>query len=371
MAPELQPYTMPELRNLFDYATAAADLLPPAYHAYYAGGVADNLTRDDNRTAFNRLKLLPRVLRNVSQRTINASLRYPNTALPFPLLLAPTAMAKLAHPDGEVGLGNAALTAGIPQLLSTMSTCAVEEVTAIGHDVWFQLYLFKDREASKSLVQRVEAAGCKALVLTVDVPILGIRNSLARSHEQDQPALPLPNLMRTNANGELAPIVTLEDRVDPSVSWDDVAWLQSITNLPIWLKGILRPDDALRAVEAGVDGIIVSNHGGRQLDTAIATIDALPNIAKAVDGAVPLLMDGGIRRGTDMIKALALGASAVLIGRPVLWGLAVNGTDGAAHVLEILRTEFDNAMAQCGCRTVDEITEDLIFNADCRMPNVD
>ena len=362
---------MPELLNLFDYATAAAERIPPAYHAYYAGGVADNLTRDDNRHAFNRLKLLPRVLRDVSQRTQNSSLQTPHSSLTFPMLLAPTAMAKLAHPDGEVGLAKAAHTAGIPQLLSTMSTCAVEEVTAIGHDVWFQLYLFKDREASKAIVQRAEAAGCKALVLTVDVPVIGLRKSLARSKFKSPPGPPFPNLMRTNADGEQELIVTLDNQVDPSLTWDDVAWLRSITSLPIWIKGILRPDDALRAVEAGVDGIIVSNHGGRRLDTAVATIDALPYIAKAVDGTVPLLMDGGIRRGTDMIKALALGASAALIGRPVLWGLAVNGAEGAAHVIEILRTEFDNAMAQCGCRTVDEITEDLIFNADVRMPNVD
>lgn len=332
--------------------------MEPAYHAYYAGGVADNRTRDDNRAAFNRIRLLPRVFRDVS--TLSAATQVGDTPLSFPLLTAPCAMNKLAHPDGELGIGRAARRLGIVQVLSTMSTTAVEDVTAIGHEVWFQLYVFRDRRASEVIVKRAEAAGCTALVLTVDVPAIGLRKSLARSGFKSPADLPFPNLMAASGSGKQELIATVADQFDPSLTWEALGWLRSVTSLPVWVKGILRPDDARLAVDAGADGIIVSNHGGRQLDTAIASIDALPGVVNAVGDAVPVLVDGGIRRGTDILKALACGARATLVGRPPLWGLAVDGEQGAFNVLHILKTELENVMAQCGCRTVAEITGDLL-----------
>lgn len=348
-----------QLLNIYDYEQAAADAMEPAYHAYYAGGAADNLTRNDNRAAFDRIKLLPRVLRDVSQLTTTTNIK--DHKLAAPILIAPTAMAKLAHPDGELGLAKAAKTHGLVQVLSTMSTYAVEDITAVGHDVWFQLYLFKDREASKTIIQRAEAAGCKALVLTVDVPMIGLRRSLARSHFHSPADMPFPNLMQPDGNGGQELIATMADQIDPSLTWNVIDWLRAVTSLPIWVKGILSPDDAAIAVKAGVDGIMVSNHGGRQLDTAIATIDTLSAVAAVVRDAVPLLLDGGIRRGSDILKAIALGANAVMIGRAPLWGLAVDGTDGATHTIQILREELENVMAQCGCTSIQDITSALIF----------
>ncbi len=343
------------LLSILDYEKAAAQAMEPAYHTYYAGGVADYITRDENRAAYNRIRLLPRVFRDVSNLSTQTSVA--GQSLDVPFMTAPTAMNKLAHPDGELGIAKAAKSVGIVQMLSTLSTYAVEEVTAVGHDVWFQLYLFKDREASKTIIQRAEAAGCKALVLTVDVPVIGLRKSLARSGFRSPASMSFPNLMGADGNGLIA---TMADQIDPGLTWTAIDWLRSVTRLPIWVKGILRPDDAQLAVAAGVDGIIVSNHGGRQLDTAIASIDALPAIVEAVGGDIPLMMDGGIRRGSDILKAIALGAQAVLIGRAPLWGLAVDGEQGALKVLQILRTELENVMAQCGCADIADIGEGLI-----------
>ena len=350
-----------KLLTIYDYERAAAEVMEPAYHAYYAGGVADNLTRDDNRAAFDRLKLLPRVLRDVSSLTTATTVA--SRQLAAPMLIAPTAMAKLAHPDGEIGIGKAAKKHGIIQILSTMSTHAVEEVASIGHDVWFQLYIFKDRGVSKAIVQRAIAAGCTALVVTVDVPVIGLRQSLARANFHSPVDMRFPNLMISDGEGGQELVVTMADQVDPSLDWGFVDWLRSFTSVPIWVKGILNPADAVLAVQAGLDGIIVSNHGGRQLDTAVASIDALPAVADAVKNDVPLLMDGGVRRGTDILKALALGAQSVLIGRPPLWGLAVDGERGVDHAIQILKNELENVMAQAGCASVDEITKSLIFNS--------
>ncbi len=355
---EKQPVSK-DLLSVYDYEHAAGQALSPATHTYYAGGSADNLTRDDNRAAFNRIRLLPRMLRDVSN--LSAATQIADTHLSFPLLLAPSAMNKLAHPDGELGMGRAAKRMGIVQVLSTMSTTAVEEVTAIGHDVWFQLYVFRDRAASAFIVKRAEAAGCKALVLTVDVPRIGLRTTLARSGFRSPDDMPFPNLKADDGSGKMELITAVSELFDPSLTWEAIEWLRSVTSLPIWVKGILRPDDARLAVDAGVDGIIVSNHGGRQLDTAVASIDALPGVVKAVGNAVPVMVDGGIRRGSDILKALALGASATLVGRPPLWGLVVEGEAGVYNILSILKNEFENVMAQCGCASVAAVTGDLIL----------
>ncbi len=348
-----------QLLNLLDYEQAAAGILPGPTYEYYAGGVADNITVRDNRSAFDRLRLRPRVFRDVSQLSLATTVMgVPQT---MPVLIAPAAMHKLAHPDGELATARAAKTHGITQVLSTLSTVAVEEVAAAGHSLWFQLYLFRDRGLSRTIIERAAAAGCQALVITVDVPVPGLRENLVRAGFNTPPELPFPNLMapgERRSTWELFQTVTRN--FDPGLTWGDIDWVRGITDLPIWVKGILRADDARRAADAGVAGIMVSNHGGRQLDTAVAAIDALPEIAEAVGDRVELLVDGGVRRGSDVLKALALGARGVMLGRPPLWGLAVDGEAGAAHVLQLLRDELANVMAQCGCAAIADIGPDLI-----------
>jgi 4-hydroxymandelate oxidase len=274
----------------------------------------------------------------------------------------------MADPSGEIGITKACSSEGIINILSTLSTTAVEEVVkASATPVWFQLYVYKDRGATKELVQRVISAGCKALVVTVDAPLLGKRERDVRNKFVLPDGIRVKNMSAalTGANkneedSELAGYFASE--LDPSLKWKDVEWFRSIAgNLPVILKGITCGEDAGLAVEHGVDGIIVSNHGGRQLDTCRATIDILPEVIVAAEGKIEILIDGGIRRGTDIIKALALGAKAVLLGRPMLWGLAIDGENGARKVLQILKKEFDLAMALCGCRCVKEISRELII----------
>ena len=350
-----------ELLNISDYGRAARETMHPPYFAYYAGGVADHLTLKDNRAAFERLRLRPRMLRDVSHISLETEVM--GQAMSMPVMLAPTAMHRLAHPEGELAMARAAKQQGVVQVLSTMSTCPVEEVTAVGHPVWFQIYLFRDRSISKKIVRRAEAAGCTALVLTVDVPVAGLRENLVRAKFSTPEEMPFPNLVVPgNEQNQSDLLKTLANNFDPGLTWKDIAWLQSISSLPVWVKGILRADDAIQAIEAGVTGIIVSNHGGRQLDSAVAAIDALPEIVEAVDNRVALLVDGGVKRGVDVLKALALGAKGVLLGRAPLWGLAVAGEDGAADVLKIFKTELTNVMAQCGCAKIEDIGPDLIFN---------
>lgn len=332
------------LLNLHDYAVEAKNRIPAGPYEYLAGGVADNLALNDNRQAWNRLRLLPKVLVDVSN--VSTQTHLAGQHLSCPVVVAPAAAHKLAHPDGELATARAAKRAETIQILSTMSTTPVEDVTAVGHNVWFQLYTNRDRKVTEALVQRAQNAGCKALVLTVDLPLFGLRENLIRAGFFLDPST-LPHL-----SGFIDP--------DPSLSWEIIAWLRSISNLPIWVKGVLRADDAKRAIDAGVSGIMVSNHGGRQLDTAITGIDALPAIAKAVAGQVEITVDGGIERGTDVLKALALGANAVLVGRAPLWGLAVDGEDGAFAVLDILRTELSIAMALCGFADIKSISADVI-----------
>ena len=349
------------LLNIYDYEKAAAEKMPSAFHEYYAGGVADNLTLHENRAAFDRIKLLPRIFRDV--RHISLETTIGGEKRPSPFLIAPAAMHKLGHPDGELATARAAASFGMPQILSTLSSVAVEEITAVHHPVWFQLYIFRDRGWSAEIVQRAVAAGCQALVVTVDVPVQGLRENLHRIDFSFPPEIPIPNLARAEHGQDNSSLLKLvNDNFDPGLTWADIEWLRGLTNLPIWVKGILRADDAQRAVQAGVDGIIVSNHGGRQLDTAVTPIEALPHIAQTVGDQIELILDGGIRRGTDVLKALALGAKGVALARAPLWGLAVNGETGVRHVLQLLHDELENVMAQCGCTAVDQLTPDLIYN---------
>jgi 4-hydroxymandelate oxidase len=352
------PFAAMNLRELEELARAA---LPSPAFDYYVSGADDEHTLRRNAEAFAELELHYRVLVDVSRCTPATTVL--GTPVALPALIAPTAFHRLAHPDGELASARAAAAAGTLFILSTLSTTSVEDVMAASAGpVWFQLYVYKDREATRDLVARVEAAGVRALVLTVDAPRLGRRERDVRNRF----ALP-PGLRIENAHGVLQSppedsglAAYFASMLDAALRWEDVSWLRGITRLPLIVKGVVRPDDAARAVAAGAHGIVVSNHGGRQLDTAPATIDVLAAIAERVDGAAEILLDGGVRRGTDVIKALALGARAVLLGRPILWGLALGGERGVAEVLAMLRRELELAMALCGCPDVASVTSDLV-----------
>ena len=358
-----------EAVSLLDLEEPAREVLPRMAYDYYASGAADEITLRDNRAAFDRRRIAYRVLAGVGERDLATSVA--GTPVTMPVLVAPTAFHCLAHPEGEAATARGAGAAGTVMVLSTLSNTPVEEVIAAASGpVWFQLYVYRDRGATRALVERVEAAGCRALVLTVDAPLLGRRERDVRNRFHLPDGLAVANLLAegygalpaAGAGSGLAGYVN--ELMDPNLTWDDLDRLAATTRLPVLVKGIVRPDDAARAAEHGAAGIVVSNHGGRQLDTSIATLDALPAIAEVLarrHGPQPeLLLDGGVRRGTDVVKAIALGARAVLIGRPVLWGLALGGADGVALVLAMLRAELDLAMALAGARTVGEITADLV-----------
>jgi len=352
--------------NLFELEALAREKLPRKFFDYYASGAQDEVTLRENRAAFQRLTLAYRVLVDVSHRDPATTVL--GERVSFPALVAPTAFQRLAHPDGELATVRAAGGEGTVMILSTLSNTSVEEVVAAASGpVWFQLYVYKDRKITEGLVRRAEAAGCRAIVLTADAPVIGRRERDIRNRFHLPPGLSVANLLPegygelVKAAGDSGLAAYVSALIDPALSWRDVDWLRSLTGLPLVIKGIVRPDDALRAAEAGAAAVVVSNHGGRQLDTAPATIDVLPEVAEALAGhPVEIFMDGGVRRGTDILKALALGARAVLVGRPILWGLATGGEAGAASVLRLLRNELDLAMALAGAPTVADITRDLV-----------
>jgi isopentenyl diphosphate isomerase/L-lactate dehydrogenase-like FMN-dependent dehydrogenase len=364
---EIRRLTTTEMEplNLFEIEQLAKEKLPRIAYDYFSSGAWDEITLKRNREAFNEILVHYRVLVDVSRRNLSTTLF--GQTLAMPLLLAPTAFHKIAHPDGELATARAASSAGIPMVLSSLSTTKVEEVAAASTGpVWFQLYVNKDRGFTRDLVARVEKAGCEALMLTVDTPEWGRRERDVRNCFHLPPGLSAINLIPSNECGEVIGQSgagmgqAFTWMLDASVTWKDVDWLASITKLPVILKGICRPDDAQRSLQHGVAGIVVSNHGARQMDSAPATIEVLPGVVDVVQGKIPVLLDGGIRRGLDILKALALGASAVQIGRPVLWGLANGGEQGLRKVLEMLRQEFDLAMALAGCPDVKSITRDLV-----------
>jgi 4-hydroxymandelate oxidase len=351
--------------NVVEYEAQAQARLEPSAFDYYVCGADDEVTLRDNRAAYERLRLAYRVLVDVSR--VEPATTVLGSRVALPVLVAPTAFHRMACEEGERATVRAAGAAGTIMILSALSNTAVEEVVAAATGpVWFQLYVYRDRTATAGLVRRAEAAGCEAIVLTVDAPRLGRRERDARNRFHLPAGLTVENLLPAGYGEVARPpsesglAAYFASLIDPTLSWDDVAWLRGLTRLPILLKGIVRADDAAKAVAVGAAGVVVSNHGGRQLDGSIATIDALPEIAAAVGGRIEVLMDGGIRRGTDVLKALALGARAVCVGRPVLWGLAVNGQAGVEHVLGLLREELERAMALCGAPTVAAITRDLV-----------
>jgi len=357
----------PELASLADHEARAMEVLDANALAYFNGGAADETTLRDNVQAWQRIPLHPRVLQPLAGGHTRVPLL--GRTLAHPILVAPMAYQRMAHPHGEMATALAAAVLGAGLVLSTQASTPLEEVARVvlgeaeRGPLWFQLYLQPDRAFTQALVQRAEAAGYEALVLTVDAPVSGVRDRERRAGF----ALP-PGVSAVNLNGMIAPDVAdlqpgqsaLFDGLLPQgPTWDDVAWLRSITRLPVLLKGITHPADARLAVEAGAAGLIVSNHGGRTLDTMPATASLLPAIVQTVQGRCTVLVDGGIRRGTDVLKAMALGANAVLVGRPVIHGLANAGAQGVAHVIRLLRDELEIAMALCGCRTLDQATQAL------------
>lgn len=349
--------------NLFELERIALERLSPAARDYYVSGGHDEITLRDNRAAFDRIRLWPHCLADVARRDL--ATRVLGTPIGMPLLVAPTAFQRLAHPDGEIAAARAAKNAGSVMVLSNWATTSIEDVAAVGGVVWQQLYMYRDREASFELVARAEKAGAQAIVLTVDSPLLGRRERDVRNRFRLPDGLTMPNMSGRLANlppeaADSGLAAYVAQAIDQTLSWGDIHALRAHTRLPIVLKGVLRADDARKAVDHGVNGIIVSNHGGRQLDTAPAAVDALPHVAAAVAGRSEVYMDGGVRRGTDVVKALALGARAVLLGRPVLWGLAAAGEAGVAHALNLLRAEIDLAFALVGCKTVHEIDTHLL-----------
>ena len=328
-----------ELLNVADYERAAEEKLDAAAFGYFAGGANDEWTLRENVAAFNRWVLRPRVLVDVSEPVTATTVL--GAELSFPVIVAPMAFQRSAHPEGEAAMARGAAAAGTAMCLSTLSTTPIEEVTEGTR--WFQLYWSPERGVVRDLVQRADAAGFGSILVTVDLPVLGRR-------ERD---------LRTG----FEPPVPIDSVVDPSLTWRDLEWLRSLSSLPVLVKGILTAEDATLAVEAGVEGIVVSNHGGRQLDGVAASLDALLEVVEATGDRVPVLMDGGVRRGTDVVKALALGANAVLVGRPALWGLAVGGAEGVERVLTLLRDELQLALALCGCAAPGEVTRAHVSRA--------
>ncbi|KAK5646049.1 hypothetical protein RI129_004513 [Pyrocoelia pectoralis] len=368
-----------------DFETHAFKVLPKGTLDYYKSGAGQQLTLANNRTAFSKLRIRPRCLRNVRTRSLSTTVMGTKAALPFGI--APTAMQKLAHPDGELASARAAEKMGTIFILSTISTTSIEDVAAAAPNAtkWFQLYIYKDREVTANLVKRAEISGFKAIVVTVDSPMFGIRRDDVRNNFKMPPHITLANFV-----GEKATSVSkrqsgsgignyVASLFDASLEWEDIRSLKKLTTLPIMVKGILTKEDALKAVEIGVSAIVVSNHGGRQIDSVPASIEVLPEIVKAVGSKVEIYFDGGVREAVDVFKALALGAkmvslylvsnyckvffiSQVFMGRPILWGLAYNGEEGVTKVLKVLKSELENVMTIAGCRSISDIKPDMVVH---------
>ena len=336
--------------SLAEFESAARQVLAHPVYEYVAGGAGDEISLRANQTAFEKIFLLPRVLRSVTP--VNPSATLFGTKLSAPILLAPVAYQRMMHPDGEVATVRGAGTMGAPVVVSTNTTVAIEELAAVAKSpLWFQLYFQKDRTFTEELIERLETAGCQALCVTVDSPVLGVRTRQVRAHFSLPAELKLPH----NLEQRHWPANTPDFGAYSNVTWSDIDWLRSTTKMKLVLKGVLHPEDAEEALQHQVDGIVVSNHGARNLDTIVPTIEALPSITERVAGRIPVLVDGGIRRGTDVVKSLARGATAVLIGRSYIYALSIGGSEGVAHCLRLLREELEYAMALVGAASIAEL----------------
>ncbi|KAL9157140.1 hypothetical protein ABFS82_09G126100 [Erythranthe guttata] len=359
---------MGESANIIEFQELARRALPKMYYDFYAGGAEDQHTLEQNVKAFQRITIRPRIMRDISRiDTTTTIMGYTTSA---PVIVAPTAMHKLAHFEGEVATAKASAASNVIMVLSFMSTCTVEEVASSCNAVRFlQLYVYKRREISAMMVKRAERNGYKAVILTVDTPRLGRREADIKNKMIAPQLKNFEGLISTQVVSDKGSNIEAfaSASFDDSLCWEDIGWLKSITSLPILLKGILTREDALRALEVGVSGIIVSNHGARQLDYSPATITVLEEVVVAVQGNIPVLFDGGVRRGSDIFKALALGAQAVMIGRPVIYGLAAKGDHGVKRVVDMLKDELESTMALAGCCNVKDISRSHVRTEHCRL----
>jgi 4-hydroxymandelate oxidase len=355
--------------NLDEYQAWAKKVLPAMSYDYIAGGAGDEATVRANREAFAKWRIRYRVLRGIQKVELGTTVV--GSPVSMPILLSPVAFQRLCCDEGEVESAVAARDAGTIITLSTLSTRTIEDFGRAAGTWWFQLYMYADRAITEDLIRRAEAAGASAIVVTVDTPLLGRREADERNGFALPAGIEQVNLIESArmmsrekdaaSGSQLAAYI--HGLWNPSLSWNDIDWVQSLTRLPIGLKGIVDPEDAGLAVQHGCRFIVVSNHGGRQLDQSVASLDALPAIVQAVDGAVEVLLDGGLRRGTDVIKALALGARAVMIGRPYVWGLATAKRNGVTGVLELLRAELQLDMLLSGCASLEAISSSLLVSA--------
>lgn len=346
------------LQNLTDFEVLAGKVMEESLHAYIAGGAGDEITLHWNRQAYDEIRLNPRVLVDVSR--IDTSVRLFGQECQSPILLAPVAYQRAIHPEGELAVIRGSESAGAIFVVSNATTTSLADLKAASsRPFWFQLYPRADRGWIKELVEEAEAVGCTALCLTVDNPVGAIRYREQRQKLRLGAGITTPHMPRNRSVTEPS-----QSFAPDRLTWEDVDWLRLISRIPVLLKGILSPEDADQAVRLGISGLIVSNHGARNLDTTPATIRALPRIVDRLAGQIPVLVDGGIRRGTDIVKALALGARAILIGRPYLYGLAVGGTEGVSRVLQILRRELEVTMAMMGLTSLADIDRSAIWDGD-------
>lgn len=348
-----------------DYEEEAFKRLPKEALDYYRSGADEQTTLQDNRLAFKRWKLLPRFLRDVSN--VDMSVEVFGEKIACPIGASPTAMHRLAHADAEIGSVKGVGAIKSILTLSTLSTTKIEDVAAAEPNLtkWLQLYLFIDRNESLKLIRRAEQVGFKALVLTVDAPKFGTRRNDIKNNY-----VIAGNYLANFDHGKQAKALQDLQCIDPSISWADVTWLTKVSKLPVLVKGLLTPEDCLLALQYGASGVVVSNHGGRQLDGVPATVDVLPKIATAINGRCPIFIDGGIRCGSDVFKCLALGARMVFVGRPVLWGLACGGGEGVKNVMEILRDELKLTMELAGCPSIQDVTQDLVVHETNLIPKL-
>ena len=345
-----------DILSLSEFEERARACMTPMAYEFVASGAADEHTVRWNREAFDRIRLRPRVLRDIPSVDTRATLL--GRELAFPILLAPTAYHRVLHPEGEIETARGAAAAGITWIVSIGTTTALADIARVATSpLWFQLYVQSDPEFTRDVVRQAEEAGYEALCLTVDSPIIGARNRQARARFRLPAGATTPHLYDIGRRKQ-----AIMDPRRVAVTWKDVESLRAFTRLPLVLKGILDPDDAELAIQSGAEAIVVSNHGGRNLDTAPAAIDALPEVVDRVHGRVPLMVDGGVRRGTDVLKAIALGAAAVLIGRPYCYGLGVAGSAGVCRVVDILRGELEAAMMLSGAASIGAINRSLLWD---------